>query len=99
MSTEKKPSPQSPQMLLFLAGSIFIMSGLSGMRLGKKVYNIAGASHLDNSGMVIPGSGSTSPYVEENWMYPAGLASLCVGVVTTMAAGVVSVGQRIRKTE
>jgi hypothetical protein len=60
---------------------------------------MAGASRLDNSGIAIPGSGSTSSYVEENWMYPAGLASLCVGVVTTMAAGVVTVGQRARKTD
>ena len=86
-------------MLLLLAGSMFIMSGLSGMRLGKQVYNMAGAARLDHSGIAIPGSVSTSTYVTENWMYPAGLASLCVGFVTTMAAGVVTVGQRARKTD
>jgi hypothetical protein len=98
MSTEKKPSkPRSVQSLLLLAGCMFIMSGLSGMRLGRQVYGMTGASSLDNSGMAIPGSGSTSSYVKENWMYPVGIASLCLGVVTTMAAAIVTIGQRTKQ--
>ncbi len=95
MSTQKQPPKALPlQLRLFLAGSLFIMSGLTGMRAGKQVYNMAGASRLDNSGMVIPGSSGTSSYVEQNWMYPFGCLSLTAGVITSIAAGVIAIRQR-----
>jgi hypothetical protein len=78
---------------------MFIMSGLSGMQLGRQVYGMAGASSIDNSGIAIPGSGSTSSFVEENWMYPMGITSLCLGVITTVAAGIVTIGQRTKQTD
>jgi hypothetical protein len=96
MSTNKtKSKPPSLQMRLFLAGSLLIMSGLIGVREGRKVYDMTGFSRLDNSGMAIPGSGGmSSPYVEQNWMYPIGCVSLTAGLITSIAAGVVAIRQR-----